>query len=79
MTKQELEILIKEGEGYTLDCEKDIITNIEEALAFAKKHINLTYLISSDVMREQGNATRKEVLEIPEEVLKEAIINRNMS
>ena len=63
----------------TLDCEKDIITNIEEALAFAKKHINLTYLINSDVMREQGNATRKEVLEIPEEVLKEAIINRNMS
>ncbi len=63
----------------TLECEKDIITNIEDSLAFAKKHINLTYLINSDVMREQGNATRKEVLEIPEEVLKEAIINRNMS
>ncbi len=63
----------------TQDCEKDIITNIEDSLAFAKKHINLTYLINSDVMREQGNATRKEVLEIPEEVLKEAIINRNMS
>lgn len=63
----------------TLECDKDIITNIEDSLAFAKKHINLTYLINSDVMREQGNATRKEVLEIPEEVLKEAIINRNMS
>lgn len=60
----------------TLDCEKDMITNIEDALAFAKKHINLTYLINSDVMKEQGTATRKEVLEIPEEVLKEAIINR---
>lgn len=63
----------------TLDCNKDIITNIEDALAFAKKHINLTYLINAEVMREQGNATRKEVLEIPEDVLKEAIINRYMS
>ena len=63
----------------TLDCNKDIITNIEDALAFAKKHINLTYLINADVMREQGNATRKEVLEIPEDVLKEAIVNRYMS
>ena len=63
----------------TLDCNKDIITNIENALAFAKKHINLTYLINAEVMREQGNATRKEVLEIPEDVLKEAIINRYMS
>ncbi len=62
----------------TLDCNKDIITNIEDALAFAKKHINLTYLINAEVMREQGNATRKEVLEIPEDVLKEAIINRYM-
>jgi len=63
----------------TLDCNKDIISNIEEALSFAKKHINLTYLINAEVMREQGNATRKEVLEIPEDVLKEAIINRYMS
>lgn len=63
----------------TLDCNKDIITNIEDALAFAKKHVNLTYLINAEVMREQGNATRKEVLEIPEDVLKEAIINRYMS
>ena len=62
----------------TLDCNKDIIANIEDALAFAKKHINLTYLINAEVMREQGNATRKEVLEIPEDVLKEAIINRYM-
>ena len=30
---------------------------IEDALAFAKKHINLTYLINAEVMREQGNAT----------------------
>ena len=59
----------------TLDCNKDILTNIEDALSFAKKNINLTYLINSDVMREQGNATRKEVLEIPEDALKEAIIN----
>ena len=63
----------------TFDCNNDIITNIEDALAFAKKHINLTYLINAEVMREQGNATRKEVLEIPEDVLKEAIINRYMS
>lgn len=63
----------------TLDCNKDIISNIEEALSFAKKHINLTYLINAEVMREQGSATRKEVLEIPEDVLKEAIINRYMS
>ena len=40
--------------------------------------IYLTYLINAEVMREQGNATRKEVLEIPEDVLKEAIINRYM-
>ncbi len=63
----------------TMDCDKDIITNIEDALSFVKKHINLTYLINSEVMKEQGNATRKEVLEVPEEVLKEAITNRNMS
>ena len=63
----------------TFECEKDIITNIEDALSFAKKHINLTYLINDDVMRKQGNATRKEVLEIPESVIKEAIINRSMS
>ena len=63
----------------TMDCEKDIITNIEEVLAFTKKHINLTYLINADVMKEQGNATRKGVLEIPEDVLKEAIVNRNLS
>lgn len=61
-----------------LDCNKDIITNIEDALSFTKKHVNLTYLINAEVMREQGNATRKEVLEIPEDVLKEAIINRHM-
>ena len=63
----------------TMDCDKDIITNIEDALSFVKKHINLTYLINSEVMKEQWNATRKEVLEVPEEVLKEAITNRNMS
>ena len=59
----------------TLECEKDMISNIEEALAFAKRNIKLTYLINSEVMKEQGNATRKEVLEIPEDVLKEAIVN----
>ncbi len=62
----------------TLECEKDIISNIEDALAFAKRNIKLTYLINSEVMQEQGNATRKEVLEIPEDVLKEAIVNRSM-
>lgn len=62
----------------TLECEKDMISNIEDALAFAKRNIKLTYLINSEVMQEQGNATRKEVLEIPEDVLKEAIVNRSM-
>ena len=42
---------------------------------FGKRNIKLTYLINSEVMKEQGNATRKEVLEIPEDVLKEAIVN----
>lgn len=59
----------------TLDCNNDIISNIEDALTFIKKHINLTFLINEEVMKEQGNATRKEVLEIPEAALKEAVIN----
>lgn len=59
----------------TLDLKKDIISNIEDAIQFVKKNIHLTYLINDDVMRELGRPTRKEVLEIPESAIKEAIVN----
>jgi ATP-dependent DNA helicase RecG len=45
----------------------DIITNIEEAIAFLKRHLNLAYNIKG--------SRREERLEIPEVVLREAVVN----
>src|SRR5690606_23063376 len=45
----------------------DIITNIEETIAFLKRHLNLAYTIRE--------ARREEQLEIPEVVLREAVVN----
>ena len=47
---------------------EDLLTNYFEALNFLKKHLRLSYLIG-------GGGPRKEVLELPEEALKEALIN----
>jgi ATP-dependent DNA helicase RecG len=47
--------------------EFDLLTNIDEALIFVERHLNLTYEIKE--------LRRKEILEIPEFVLREAIIN----
>lgn len=47
--------------------EFDLITNIDEALLFIERHLNLAYEIKE--------VRRKEILEIPEFVLREAIIN----
>ncbi len=49
------------------DLSADIITNIEDALIFLKKHLNLRYEITS--------ARRREILEIPESALREAVVN----
>jgi ATP-dependent DNA helicase RecG len=45
----------------------DLLTNIDEALIFVERHLNLAYEIKE--------LRRKEILEIPEFVLREAIIN----
>lgn len=47
--------------------EQDIITNIDEAIQFLKRHLNLSYEIKEK--------RRREKLEIPEVVLREAIVN----
>lgn len=47
--------------------DQDIINNIEEAITFLKRHLNLAYEISG--------LRRKEELEIPEVVLREAVVN----
>ena len=47
---------------------EDLLTNYYEALNFLKKHLKLAYII-------EGGGPRKEVLELPEEALKEALIN----
>ena len=47
--------------------EFDLLTNIDEALLFIERHLNLAYEIKE--------VRRKEILEIPEFVLREAIIN----
>lgn len=47
--------------------EFDLLTNIDEALLFIERHLNLAYEIKT--------IRRKEILEIPEFVLREAIIN----
>ncbi|GGB10496.1 ATP-binding protein [Puia dinghuensis] len=47
--------------------EFDLLTNIDEALIFVERHLNLAYEIKE--------LRRREILEIPEFVLREAIIN----
>jgi len=49
------------------DFSADIISNIEDTMIFLKKHLNLRYEIKT--------LQRKEILEIPEVALREAIIN----
>lgn len=47
--------------------EFDIISNIDESLSFLKRHLNTAYEIKEK--------RRKEIMEIPEVVLREAIVN----
>ena len=47
--------------------ENDLISNIEECIAFLKRHLNVVYEIKS--------SRRKEKLEIPEVVLRESVVN----
>ena len=47
----------------------DIINNVEDALGFLKKHLRLEYHFPT------GQLQREEVLEIPEEALREALVN----
>jgi ATP-dependent DNA helicase RecG len=49
------------------DFSADLISNIEDTILFLKKHLNLRYEIKT--MR------RKEILEIPEVALREAVVN----
>jgi ATP-dependent DNA helicase RecG len=49
------------------DYSHDLISNIEDTILFLKKHLNLRYEI--DAIR------RKEILEIPEVALREAVVN----
>lgn len=49
------------------DFEQDLITNIDEALVFLKRHLNLSYEITA--------TQRTEKMEIPEVVLREAVVN----
>ena len=48
---------------------RDIINNIEDSVDFLKKHLRLEYHFP------RGQLRRKEVLEIPEDALREALIN----
>ena len=48
---------------------KDIISNIEDSVDFLKKHLRLEYKFPT------GQLRRQEVLEIPEEALREALVN----
>ena len=48
---------------------RDIINNIEDSVSFLKKHLRLEYHFP------KGQLQRKEVLEIPEEALREALVN----
>ncbi len=49
------------------DFNSDLISNIEDAIIFLQKHLNIRYEITS--------LQRKNILEIPEEALREAIVN----
>ena len=48
---------------------RDIINNVEDSLNFLKKHLRLEYHFP------KGQLQRKEILEIPEDALREALIN----
>ena len=48
---------------------KDIISNIEDSVGFLKKHLRLEYHFP------KGQLQREEVLEIPEDALREALVN----
>ena len=48
---------------------RDIINNIEDSVSFFKKHLRLEYHFP------KGQLQRKEILEIPEDALREALVN----
>ncbi len=48
---------------------KDIINNVEDSVDFLKKHLRLEYVLP------KGQLYREEILEIPEDALREALIN----
>jgi len=56
--------------AYVLDAKEfnsDIISNIEEAITYLKRHLNLSYRIET--------IKRENILELPENALREAVIN----
>ena len=48
---------------------EDLLSDVEKAMAFLKEHLNTEYRLPHDDMR------RKEILEIPHEALREAVVN----
>lgn len=48
---------------------RDIINNVEDSISFLKKHLRLEYHFPT------GQLRRKEILEIPEDALREALVN----
>ena len=50
------------------DCYDDLISNYHNAMLFLQRHLNLEYVIT-------GTGPRKELLEIPEEALRESVLN----
>lgn len=50
------------------DFNRDIVDNIDETMIYLKQHLNLRYEFD-------GSPARKEILEIPHEALREAVIN----
>jgi ATP-dependent DNA helicase RecG len=60
------------GKAYILDRKEltgSVLENVEDALLFLKKHLQLRWEITSESTR------RKEILELPEVALREAVIN----
>jgi len=60
------------GKAYILDRKEltgNLLENVEEALLFLKKHLQLRWEITSESTR------RKEILELPEVALREAMVN----
>lgn len=58
--------------SYTIDRKTfnaDILSNVDGAMAFLHRHLNLSYKFSP------GKVQREEVLEIPEGALREAVVN----